>query len=354
MNVTFNAPQLSVDIEAPQLAASTGLPVVKTRGDNAVWAASTITANPVLDVDYETGTITASYNEATTINPIQTGGYADPEDAASVNVRGNTATQLITIGETTYTPSNTPIIIPEGRFLTGNQTISAVAPPYYDMSKEMSWMGPDVTLFKTFSPVATKLSATSYNGWTPSTTAKDILASADVGTFAAEDMDEWEYYILWECKIPVVTTGSPTKKALPVFCVASNVQAICKRPSSWANIENNVWNGNACYSLTTGTFMRYYGSTTNTLTYTWGTSYGFYFTLTAATFSSTTAAEPTVTVESPKVTARCNASYLSTANAALIDQDKTIITIQAKIYRAKAPGVFHGNNANVVKLINDI
>ena len=40
--------------------------------------------------------------------------------------------------------------------------------------------------------------------------------------------------------------------------------------------------------------------------------------------------------------------------AALIDQDATEITIQAKIYRAKAPSVFHGNNANVVKLINDI
>lgn len=351
MNVTFNAPQLSVDIEAPQLAASTGLPVVKTRGDNAVWAASTITANPVLDVDYETGTITASNNETTAINPIQTGGYADPEDAASVNVRGNTATQLFTQEETIYTPSSSDQIVPAGRFLTGDQVFRAIAPPYYDMSKEFSWMGPDVTLFKTFSPVATKLSATSYNGWTPSTTAKDILASADVGTFVAEDMDEWEYYILWECKIPVVTTGSPTKKALPVFCVASNVQSIYKRPSTWANIEANNFSGNVCTSLATGTFMRYYGSTTNTLTYTWGTSYGFYFTLTAAAFSSTTAAEPTVTVKSPKVMARCNASYLSTANAALIDQDKTIITIQAKIYRAKAPGVFHGNNANVRKLI---
>ena len=351
MNVTFNAPQLSVDIEAPQLAASTGLPVVKTRGDNAVWAASTITANPVLDVDYETGTITASNNETATINPIQIGGYADPEDAAPVNVRGNTATQLFTQEETIYTPSASDQIVPAGRFLTGDQVFRAIAPPYYDMSKEFSWMGPDVTLFKTFSPVATKLSATSYNGWTPSTTAKDILASADVGTFVAEDMDEWEYYILWECKIPVVTTGSPTKKALPVFCVASNVQSIYKRPSTWANIEANNFNGNVCTSLATGTFMRYYGSTTNTLTYTWGTSYGFYFTLTAATFSSTTAAEPTVTVKSPKVTARCNASYLSTANAALIDQDETIITIQAKIYRAKAPGVFHGNNAIVRKLI---
>lgn len=242
------------------------------------------------------------------------------------------------------------------------QTVPSIVVPkvgggeaaFYDMDDTFSWMGANAELVKTFNPVTTKLSDTAYNGWTPSTTGKDILATADVGTFAAEGMGEWEYYILWECKIPVVTTGSPTLKALPVYCVASNVQAICKRPSSWANIVNNVWNGNTCYSLTTGTLMRYYGATTNTLTYTWSTSYGFYFTLTAATFSNAVAAEPTVTVKSPKVSARCNASYMSTANAALIDQDKTIITIQAKIYRAKAPSVFHGNNANVVKLINDI
>lgn len=239
------------------------------------------------------------------------------------------------------------------------QTVPSIVVPkvgggeaaFYDMDDTFSWMGANAELVKTFSPVTTKLSATAYNGWTPSTTAKDILATANVGTFAAEGMGEWEYYILWECKIPVVTTGSPTKKALPVYCIASNVQAIYKRPSSWANIKNDVWTGNVCSSLITGTFMRYYGSTANALTYTWSTSYGFYFGLTAATFSASTAAEPTVTVKSPKVTARCNASYMSTANAALIDQDATEITIQAKIYRAKAPSVFHGNYANVRKLI---
>lgn len=222
------------------------------------------------------------------------------------------------------------------------------------MTDTMSWLGADVELVKTFDPVSTKLSATSFASWTPSTTASDILATSDVGTFSASDLGEYEYYILWECKIPIVTASTATKKALPLFAVSSQVQAIYKRPSSWANLENDVWNGSVCSSLTTGTFLRYYGSTTNTLTYTWGTSYGFYFTLTAATFSSSTAAEPTVTVKSPKVTARCNASYMSTANAALIDQDETVITIQAKVYKAKAPSAWHGNYKNVTRLINSL
>lgn len=222
---------------------------------------------------------------------------------------------------------------------------------FYDMNDTFSWMGASAELVKTFDATSTKLSATSFATWTPSTTASDILATANVGTFATENMSDYEYYILWECTMPIVSASSATKKALPVFVVSSQAQAIYKRPSTWANIEADNFNGNVCSSLTTGTFMRYYGSTTNTLTYTWSTSYGFYFTLTAATFSSTTAADPTVTVKSPKVTARCNASYMSTANAALIDQDKTVITIQAKVYRAKAPSVFHGNYSNVRKLI---
>ena len=225
---------------------------------------------------------------------------------------------------------------------------------FWDMTSEFSWMGADAELFHTFDPTTKKLSETDFATWTPSTTAKDIMATFNVGTFVASDMDEYEYIILWECTMPIVTDASATKKALPVFVVSSQAQSIYKRPSSWNNLENNVWNGNVCSSLATGTFMRYYGSTTNTLTYTWGTSYGFYFTLTAATFSSTTASAPTVTVKSPKLTARCNASYMSTANAALIDQDATELTIQAKVYRHKIKGSFRGNYENVRKLILSI
>ena len=239
------------------------------------------------------------------------------------------------------------------------QTVPAIVVPktgggnatFYDMDDEKSYFGAGAELVKTFAAVSTKLSATSFNTWSPSTTASDILATADVGTFAASDMPDYEYIIEWLCTIPIEYTGSPTNKAKPLFCVSSQLQSIYKRPSSWANIEGDVWNGNVCTSLATGTFMRYYGSTTGTVTYTWGTSYGFYFTLTAATFSSTTAANPTVTVKSPKVTARCSTTYMSTGNTALIDKDATIITIQAKVWKVKSPSILHGNYKNVRDVI---
>lgn len=220
------------------------------------------------------------------------------------------------------------------------------------MTGSLSWLGADVEFVTEYDPLTKKLSATSFASWTPSTTATDILATQNLGTFVTEDFANHEYYILWECSMPIVTADTATKKALPLFAVSSQVQSIYKRPSSWANIEATNFNGNVCSSLAAGTFLRYYGSTTGTMTYTWATSYGFYFTLTAATFSSTTAANPTVTVKTPKVTARCSTTYMSTANAALIDQEKTVITINAKVYRAKSRGVFHGNYENVIKLID--
>lgn len=225
---------------------------------------------------------------------------------------------------------------------------------FFDMSGDMAWLGADAEFVTEFDPFVKKLSETDFATWTPSTTAKDILATSNLGTFVAEDFANHEYYILWDCKIPIVTDPSATKKALPVFAVSSQVQSIYKRPSSWANLEADTFNGNVCSSLATGTFFRYYGATTGSITYTWATSYGLYFTLTGAAFSSSTAADPTVTVKTPKVTARCSTTYMSTANAALIDQDATIITIKAKVYRAKSTGVFHGNYENVIRLIESV
>lgn len=225
---------------------------------------------------------------------------------------------------------------------------------FYDMEDTYSWMGADAELFKTFDPLTKKLSETLFASWTPSTTAKDILTAQKLGTFVAADFANYEYYILWDCTIPIVTDASATKKALPLLAVSSQVQSIYKRPSTWANIEAENFNSGVCSSLATGTFLRYYGTTTGTMTYTWATSYGFYFTLTAATFSSATAASPTITVKTPKVTARCSTTYMSTANAALIDQDETVISIGAKVYRAKSKSVFHGNYANVIRLIKEL
>ena len=323
--------------------------------DNATWSSgATYTENPALSVDYDTGEISASFDVTKNVKPLTASGYADKDHEIPVRVKGNVATQLFTLDETTYTPSGSAQIIPAGRLLVGDQTISPIAPPWYNMSSPMSFLGKDVELFKdNFYLEEFTLADTLFNGWTPSTTAKDIVASKTAGTFTATDLANYEYYIVWECGVDPVYTGTPTLKAHALLTRAYEVQQIYRRPSSWANIGAENFNGNVCGTVITQNFLRYYGTTTGSVTYSWNVSYGFYYTLTAATFSNTTAASPTITVKTPKLSARCSTTYMSTGNAGLVDQRNSKCWISAKVYRVKRNGIMRGFHEDQVDLINE-
>lgn len=223
------------------------------------------------------------------------------------------------------------------------------------MSGPLAWMGVDAELVTSFTLADVKLVNTSFNGWTASTTAKDILATRTVGTFTATNMSDNEYVIEWETKIPIVIPDTATKKALPIYLAGYHVQGIIRRPSSYANIEASNSNSNVNVSLfTSGNFFRYYGSTTGSLTYTWNTSYGLYATVTANTLSNSTAESPVVTLKSPKVSARCSTTYMSTTNSNLIDQDKTIISQKCKVYRIKKRGFMRGCYDEIIRVVNEV
>lgn len=332
-----------------------GSSVDKRVPDCTTASTSSVTINPVFSINYATGEISASNAQTFTVSPIAQPGYAIPTLKHSVNISGSSATQLYTIDATTYTPSTVSQIIPAERYLTGDQTILPIPSQYHDMSGALAWMGVDAELVGTYTLADVKLSATAFNGWTASTTAKDILTTRTAGTFSASDMVENEYILVWETKIPVVMQSGYTEKALPVYLASTLVQSVCRRPSSYANIKSGVYNNNVCVTAwSSGNFFRYYGTTQGSITYTLSTSYGFYGTLTAATFSNTTADSPNVTLKSPKVTARCSTTYMSTGNASLIDQDKTIISQKCTVYRIKKPSFVRGIYGRMFDLVNEV
>lgn len=223
---------------------------------------------------------------------------------------------------------------------------------FYAMNGAMDWLGKNAELFKpNFYLNEFTLYDTAFNGWTPSTTAKDILATATAGTFSA-NLTDYEYYIVWKCGVDPVYTGTPTLKAHTLLTRAYEVQQIYKRPSNWANITADNFNGNVCGTMITQNFLRYYGSTTGTVTYSWNVSYGFYYTLTASTFSSSTSDTPTVTVKTPKLSARCSTTYMSTGNARLVDQLASKCWIACDIYRIKRDGILRGVHNEQVDFIN--
>ncbi len=226
---------------------------------------------------------------------------------------------------------------------------------FYDMSDEMSYLGADLECINDNLYSATfALSDTAYNGWTPSTTAKAIVASVTKNSaFTATDMANYEYFIVWECGVDPVYTGTPTQKALTLLSRAVLVQEILRRPGSWSAIESGTFATNTCVTANTSNFLRYYGTTTGTATYTWAASYGFYFAATAATFSSTTANSPTVNIKTPTCNTRCSTTYFSTTSAAAIDQENSTGFIRGKVYRVRRNGFIRGIYNNLIDLINE-
>lgn len=356
---SYSGPYSVTPSEEQQTLETEGKKMLQDVSINAVPAASfadaSLSLNPVLSVNYDTGEISASNSLASVHHHVISEGLAKTTDTVQISVNGNVNTQLYTLDATTYTPSNVAQTIPAQRYLTGDQTISPVAHPYYDMSGANAWLGAGAELVQTFTLSDVKLSATDFNTWTPSTTATDILATRTAGTFTASDMPDYDYWVLWETKIPIVYLSGSTNKAKGLYLSAFHVQALIRRASTYDNLQAGNANGNVNLSaFTGGNFYRYYNATKDNLTYTTNTSYGFYATVTANTFSNSTATSPTVTLKTPKVTARCSTTYLSTGNAAVIDKANTVISQKCTVYKVKASAFMRGVWNNLMRMVQEI
>lgn len=317
---------------------------------NATWKdASTIGVVPEITVDAN-GLITANCAGWTSIHPLTSSGYADADTAANIQETGVKTYQLDTLGATTYTPAKgSPIIITHGKYLTGDQTINAIPDSWYDMSGSMSWLGADATLVHEITPITVALKDTDFNTWKPSKTAATVVASQTLSTasqkYTATDLltdGGYNYINIWNMKMPIVYTGTPTQKALPIFSCGLLIQSIFRRFSSYANLLIGNLNNNVTAQTTLASFLRYYGTTTGTLTYTLSASYGFYYANVAPSISSTTAVSPTITLKTPTMSARCSDTYMTTANAALVDKTNTKLTYTCKVYRVRQDAYLQG------------
>ena len=221
---------------------------------------------------------------------------------------------------------------------------------FFDMSDDMSWLGADATLVHEITPITVALKDTDFNTWKPSTTAATVVASQTLSgstqKYVATDLlvdGGYNYINVWNMKMPIdYGTNTPTQKALPLFSCALLIQTLFRRYSSFANLLDGNLNNNVVAQTTLASFLRYYGSTTGTITYSNSASYGFYFANVAPTISSTTAQSPTITLNTPTMSARCSTTYMSTANAALIDKENTKLTYTCKVYRVRQDGYLQG------------
>lgn len=94
---------------------------------SATTPATTITSNPTIGINSNTGIVTASNNKTQSVTPTVSAGYVSSGTAGTITVDGSHTMQLTTKAATTYTPTTTDQTIAKGTYLTGIQTISGDA-----------------------------------------------------------------------------------------------------------------------------------------------------------------------------------------------------------------------------------
>lgn len=223
---------------------------------------------------------------------------------------------------------------------------------FIDAEDAYDWHGEEAELVsEIYAPHEFALADTSFNGWTPSTTAKAIKATLTAGTFSA-DFSQYEYMLKWLCEADLVyaedtTTKARTERMSNVIC-----QILLRRPNSLANIQADNFAGNACVTSRTSALMEYYNAS-GSHTYTWSASYGIYASATAATFASATATSTTVTVKTPAWNARCSTTYFSTTVAKAVDQTNSKFRMKCDLYRFKVGSPERAITNELVDLFNN-
>lgn len=212
-----------------------------------------------------------------------------------------------------------------------DQIVVNPAPPW-------DWMGKNAELVKTFPLFTVALKDTEFNTWTPSNTAKEILATASFGTFDA-DLENYDYTIKWTFDTNLVMASGATLNATVKRQLVHLYQQPFRRPSNYDNFisktDNITASGPSIPANNVGV-IEYYNSN-GVLTTAFTTFYGFYATIQAMTFSSAYVTNPTITLARPALSARCSNTYFSTARAAELDKNNSTLTLKCEVYRSAKP-----------------
>ena len=202
----------------------------------------------------------------------------------------------------------------------------------------INWMGEDPEFIKNVYSLSTTLDQTSFNGWGPSTTAYTIKASETISTTETMDLTNYDYVLVWlsDCNVSYNSTWSASKATcLRELCLYT--QAIFRRPASVSSVESKLYDYNAVQQDIYAEYWCKYYSTASAISLGYTTYSPCYISaVTAATFSSTSATSPTVTIKTPVLSARCSSTYFSVGNAGKVDQANTTVKMVGKLYRVKA------------------
>lgn len=240
----------------------------------------------------------------------------------TVSYKGATIAEVSESGTTTLGTS--------GKYCEDDITLQYVQP-----ISPWNWIGKNATLVKT-DLYSVALADTLYNSWTPSTTAKEIVAANNsVGTLEL-NLADYDYTILYTLYTDLVYNSGIANNAKLIKQIICNYKQTFRRPSNYTNLTAKTLNQTTEASVLSGSvgFITYYNSSGNE-TFQQTTGYGFYIgSMPALSFSSTSSDTPTVTYGRPPINARCNSTYFSTTAASGVDKSNSKIYLRTDIYRA--------------------
>lgn len=335
------------------------VPISASVADGSVVIPSpTITADPAISVN-GSGLITASVSGSGTITPTVSEGWVSSVSGGTATVTGSKTQQLATEAGRIITPTREQqTAILSGRFATGDIKVDPIPAEYIittDADAEakhirsgksayvngskisgtytfLPW-GDYAELVKEFTTVSGNLKDnTTFDNWTASTTAGTIRSASNYGTFTATDLTANEYCILYDCGLFLKFLNGATLKVMPRTYSFVYTAIIHRHPTSLNGFRGDTWTTNS-YSATSNYYLAYYKSDGSEAIA--ATTYGIYFSAAAPTFSSTSAASPTITVKTPTIGARCSTTYFATARKAEIDSENSKFFMKAKVYRVE-------------------
>lgn len=224
------------------------------------------------------------------------------------------------------------ILTLNGSLLTNNNKALTFEADKFD------WLGKNTEYVKEIYSLSTTLDQTNFATWTPSTTAASIKASSTLTTKEVMDLDDYDYIMVWisDCNVAYNSTWTASAAScLRETCLYT--QAVFRRPTSVIAIEGKDFNYNVAQENSYHIYYCKYYSSATAISIA-DTTYGpcYISALIAPAISSTSSTSPTITIKTPVLSARCSSTYLSTANAKKIDQEKSTVKMKGYLYRVEA------------------
>lgn len=142
-----------------------------------------------------------------------------------VDYKGNTIKQ---IDANTTEPLNT-----RGTWLEDDLTITSL----------WNYLGAGAEKISNFADFSVALADTEFNTWTPSTTAKEILATSPFGTFLA-DMANYDYVVRWKFWTDLKYNAGATLKNIPYKQRSISMHQTYRRSRTYSDFQANISNYN--------------------------------------------------------------------------------------------------------------